>query len=195
MRAKLSNVLLAAVIAGLAGVSAACGDFIRQDRSPVTLVIDALQAASGQSTTFTGTLQSDVMASVGETRAAVSDTGRVTMRLIMKDVGTAPSSVNAVTIERYRVSFRRADGLNAPGVDIPFPVDSAVTFTVGQGGSPVTQLFELVPSVTKAAAPLNALAGRPTVISTIANVSFYGRDQAGNEISVTGTIGVQFGDF
>ena len=32
-------------------------------------------------------------------------------------------------------------------------------------------------------------------ISTIAEITFYGRDQNGNEVSVTGRIDVQFGDF
>ena len=33
------------------------------------------------------------------------------------------------------------------------------------------------------------------MISTIAEVTFYGRDQAGNEISVTGLLSINFGDF
>ena len=32
-------------------------------------------------------------------------------------------------------------------------------------------------------------------ISTIAEVTFYGRDQAGNEVSATGMLSVNFGDF
>jgi len=65
----------------LAIVSAACGEFIRQDRSPVTLVIDRLEAAAVKSSLFSGTLQSDVWTD----NSVFSDTGRVTMRLIMKD--------------------------------------------------------------------------------------------------------------
>ena len=37
--------------------------------------------------------------------------------------------------------------------------------------------------------------GAQNVISTIAEVTFYGRDQAGNEVSVTGSISVNFSDF
>jgi len=32
-------------------------------------------------------------------------------------------------------------------------------------------------------------------ISTIAEITFYGHDQNGNEVSVTGRMDVQFGDF
>ena len=45
--------------------------------------------------------------------------------------------------------------------------------------------------------PLANLAngGAQNVISTIAEVTFFGRDQAGNEVSVTGSISVNFSDF
>jgi hypothetical protein len=37
--------------------------------------------------------------------------------------------------------------------------------------------------------------GGARFISTIAEVTFYGRDLAGNDIEATGTIQVNFGDF
>jgi hypothetical protein len=185
------NVLLLAGATALAGVSSACSEFIRQDRSPVTLVIDRLEAASGESLTFGGTLQSDVETNGG----IISDSGRVTMRLVMKDVGTAPSPVNAVTITRYRVTYRRADGRNSPGVDVPFPFDSAATFTVPPGGI-ASHTFELIRHSAKLEAPLAALAQSIGLIyATVADVTFFGHDQAGNDLSVTGSIGVQFGNF
>jgi hypothetical protein len=185
------NAPLLAVAAMLAGASAACSDFIRQDRSPVTLIIDRLEAAPGEESIFEGVLLSDVLTG----GSAFEDTGRVTMRLIMKDVGTAPSPVNSVTINRYRVRYVRADGRNTPGVDVPFPFDSAVTFTVPASGGTVSQLFDLTRHVSKFEAPLGALAGSFVIISTIAEVTFFGHDQAGNELSVSGNIGVNFGDF
>ena len=191
MRINHLSVLFRVCVVALAGASAACGDFIRQDRSPVTLVIDRLEAASGESATFSGTLQSDVVTNGG----IISDSGRVTMRLIPKDVGTAPTTANGVTIQRYRVTFRRSDGRNTPGVDVPFPFDSAVTFTVPPTGI-VTHSFELIRHIAKLEAPLAALAQSIGLIySTIADVTFFGHDQAGNELFVTGSIGVQFGNF
>jgi hypothetical protein len=185
------NVLLLAGVAALAGISASCSEFIRQDQSPVTLVIERLEAAPGEASTFAGTLQSDVETNGG----IISDSARVTMRVIMKDVGTVPTPVNAVTITRYRVVYRRADGRSTPGVDVPFPFDSAVTFTV-QPGSIVSATFELVRHSAKLEAPLAGLAQSIGLIySTVADVTFFGHDQAGNDLSVTGSIGVQFGNF
>ena len=105
-----------------------------------------------------------------------------------------PSPLNAVTISRYRVSYRRTDGRNTPGVDVPFGFDSAVTFTVPADGT-VTAGFDLVRNVAKREAPLAALTNGETLISAIADVTFYGRDMAGNDVSVTGSIGVTFGNF
>jgi hypothetical protein len=180
---------LTAVIAAAVG----CSDFIRQDRSPVTLVIDRLEAASGASAspTFGGTLQSDVITN----SSIFNDLGRVTVRTIMKDVGTAPSPVNAVTLNRYRVTFRRSDGRNTPGVDVPYPFDSALTVTIPPGAT-AQATFELIRHITKEQAPISALATNTAVtIGTVADVMFFGHDQAGNELSVAGSIGVIFGDF
>ena len=195
MRAKSTNALLAGAVC-FAVAAAGCGDVARQDRSPVTLVIEFLGGSSGaeDSNTFSGTLQSDVV-TVKDGRASVfSDSGQVRMRFTMKDPLTTPSSLNAVTINRYRVSFRRSDGRNTPGVDVPYPFDSATTFTIAPGGV-VTQSFELIRHVAKGEAPLGALANSPVIISTVADVTFFGRDQAGNELSATGSLGVQFGNF
>ena len=186
------------LIFAAATATAGCSDFIRQDRSPVTLVIDRLEAASGASGTsaaFGGTLNSDVITIVDNSPTVFSDSGRVTMRLIMKDALAAPSAVNAVTINRYRVTFRRSDGRNTPGVDVPQPFESAVTFTVAPGTT-ASQSFELVRHLAKEDAPLRALASNVAVtIATIADVTFFGRDQTGTELSATGSIGVIFGDF
>lgn len=196
MRAKSINALLRYSICA-AVMTAGCGDLVRQDRAPVMLVIDALAGASGASGTtgtFTGTLQSDVVTVVDDRPTLFSDAGQVTMRLIMKDILTTPSAMNAVTINRYRVTFRRSDGRNTPGVDVPFPFDSAVTFTIAPGGS-VTQPFELIRHVAKQEAPLGALASSPVVISTVADITFFGHDLAGNELSASGSLGIQFGNF
>jgi hypothetical protein len=182
-----------ACIAGLAAMTAGCGEFIQQDRSAVTLVIDALEAASGavDPPVFTGTLNSDVLTGPG----IINDSGRVTMRVIAKDIAFPVRPTNAVTITRYLVKFRRADGRNTPGVDVPHPFDSAMTFTVGSASAGTIFSFELVRHTAKLEAPLLALRANPVIISTVADITFVGRDQAGNDLSVTGSIGVQFGNF
>jgi hypothetical protein len=116
----------------------------------------------------------------------------------MKDPGsestpTTPTQAQFITVDRYRVVFIRADGRNTPGVDVPYPFDSAFTLTVGGGLS--SGGFTTVRHTAKQEAPLAALAGSGVIISTIAEITFYGRDQRGREVSVTGRIGVDFGNF
>ena len=69
-----------------------------------------------------------------------------------------------------------------------------MTVTVPTGGE-ATAHFELVRIIAKQEAPLRALQANGVLITTIAEVSFYGRDQAGNEVTAVGSIGVTFGNF
>jgi hypothetical protein len=192
----------------LGALSSSCGDVVRQGRSPVQLVINSLEAASGADPDELGTtLNSDVTTLVDQTVGSstvqvptiFNDVGQVILSLILKDPGqpglvATPSALNQVTINRYRVVYRRTDGRNTPGVDVPFPFDSAVTFTVPIDGTAEAG-FELVRHTAKQEAPLASLRNNPDVISTITEVTFFGQDQAGNDISATGTLGINFGNF
>ena len=195
-------------IALMAVASASCGEFVRQSRSPSQVVINSLQGASGaRPQELGGTLFSDVITNVSRTvngqqvtvPTVFADNGQVVMSLILRDPGqpglaAAPSAINQVTISRYRVTYRRSDNRNTAGVDVPYPFDGAVTFTVPSDGA-VTASFELVRHIAKDEAPLRALAANGDIISTIAEITFYGRDQAGNDVSVTGSMLIDFGNF
>jgi hypothetical protein len=100
-----------------------------------------------------------------------------------------------VTLSRYHITFRRADGRNTPGVDVPHAVDGGVTALLGE--SPVTVSFELVRHQAKLEPPLRSLAnfGGRLFISTLADVTFYGTDVAGNDVQVMGTMSVSFSDY
>lgn len=178
-------------VVALVAVSSACGEFTREGRAPVVLVVDSLIVGDDEQ----GTLLSDVITK----NSTLNDMAEVEMRLILKDPGppgvtVGPSLLNAVTITRYRVEYRRTDGRSTQGVDVPYSFDSALTFTVPNDGV-ATGVFQLVRHTAKEEAPLKALASNFDIISTIAYVTFYGHDQAGNDVSATATIGVDFGNF
>jgi hypothetical protein len=198
------------VSATLAALSTACSELARSDRSPAFLVIEMLEAASGaEPEQFGNVLNSDVETIIEqqtngqsiEVPSVFSDSGRATFRLGLKNPGTStnpmtPSPLNEITITRYRVAFRRADGRSTPGLDVPYPFDGAVTLTVpAEGAASVT--FALVRHQAKLEPPLSRLrrGGSGNIISTIAEVTFYGRDQAGNDVAVGGLLSVNFGDF
>jgi hypothetical protein len=204
--AKFVKLLL---VVALVASASACGEYTRQGRAPVSIVVESLQAASGADPgDFGGTLQSDVETLVtspspcSETSPCptiFNDIATAEMRILLKDPGApgvaaSPSALNAVTINRYRVSYRRTDGRKTEGVDVPFAIDSALTITIPSDGA-ATAGFQLVRSSAKLEAPLRALATSFDHISVIADVTFYGRDQAGNDVSVTASIGIDFANF
>jgi len=208
MRAILRSASAGAGAVLLLG-SVSCGEVARTGRSPSQLVVDSIEAASGaQPEIFGSFLLSDVQTLVEETiegetvliPSIYNDLGQATLRVVMKDqgnpvLGVGPTILNAVTITRYRIVYRRADGRNTPGVDVPFPVDGGMTATVLS--QPVTVGFEFVRHQAKLEAPLQALVrqGGRAFITTIADVTFYGQDLAGNELQTTASINVSFSDY
>jgi hypothetical protein len=199
-------VLLATSIAA----TASCGDVVRQGRGPVFLVIDRLEASAGGATAgeLSGTLRSDVITNMTSPDPCTTtnvcptvfdDMGSVALRLVPKDLGTptAPtvlSTNNEVTITRYRVSYRRADGRNTPGVDVPHGFDGAVTGTIS-AGSALGLTFELVRHVSKMESPLVELKFNSRIIAMIADVTFFGVDRVGNEVNASGGLLIEFGNF
>jgi hypothetical protein len=199
---------LTALAAGLAaGIS--CGDVVREGSSPVFLVIDSLAGIRGAATagTAASTLTSDVITNVttplpcsttSPCPIVFGDSGSAILRAPLKDIGPtgtlAPTSNNEVTINRVRVEYVRSDGRNTPGVDVPFPIDSAVTGTIVAGGT-ATLGFELVRNVAKQETPLVQLKTSANILSAIARVTFYGVDRTGNQVQATGQITIEFGNF
>ncbi len=177
-------------------LSSCCGTVVRESTSSSFLIIDAIEAASGSRGQFVSILESDVVTVVDAAPTVLQDLGRVTFSVGLKDPalagGTAPSTANIITVDRYRVRYVRADGRNTPGVDVPYGFDGAFTLTVARQSSAT---FVLVRSQAKTEAPLAALARDLVFISTIAEVTFFGRDQTGRAVSVAGRIDVHFGNW
>jgi hypothetical protein len=222
MNAQLRRITAAAGLTAILLGSVSCGKVSRTGRSPAMLVLDLLEAASGASSSqFEGALQSDVITNQDSTDPAglpiqvptrFQDVGQAQMRILLKDQGVpgtvaSPSALNSVTVNRYHVAYQRTDGRNVPGVDVPHPFDGAVTVTISS--APVAFTFPIVRIQAKLEAPLMALCssapgctdsaaaglGGAGAISTIANVTFYGQDLAGNAVSVTGSLSITFADW
>ena len=208
-RPILSTLMRLTAAALCAATTAACGsELLRTGRAPVLLVITSIDAAKGDDTAeFVRPLLSDVLTYVEvqingvTTRVPTifNDIGRAQFQVVAKDqsVTASPTSpINAVTLTRYRVTYRRTDGRNTPGVDVPYPFEGGVTATIGPGESGEV-IFDLVRHAAKSEPPLRNLinAGGTMFISTVAEVTFYGRDQNGNEVVATGMVDVTFADF
>ncbi len=206
-RHLLSSVMRPQVAAACLLLSSSCGsELLRTGRAAGLLVLESLQGSEGGGGNFASPLLSDVTRLVDaevngvtvQVPTIFNDVGLAVIRAELKDqLSTAlPTPLNAVTITRYRVTYRRSDGRNAPGVDVPFGFDGAVTATI-QPGSSADVIFDLVRHASKSEPPLSNLSGGGGLrfISTVAEVTFFGRDQNGNEVMVTGMMDVVFGDF
>ena len=191
MRTLIFTALLSAAL-----LAAGCGDTSSGASPSKVFVTEVKVGAGGESPTLnSGPLNSDVL-----TKGSIfDDLAQFTMALTLKDPGTPgnangnPSALNAVTFTRYHVEYRRSDGRNTQGVDIPFAFDGGATFTVE--ASPVSPIVEVVRHTAKLEAPLKALVNDTNIISTIATVTFYGKDLAGNNVIVTSQVQVNFGNF
>jgi hypothetical protein len=184
-----------------------CGEVARTGRSSAFLIVSNLVAASGADPTrSSNVLNSDVETLVDRTVDGQSakvpmvftDPATVTFRVEMKDpIGpTAPGAINDITVNRYHVTYRRADGRNTPGVDVPYGFDGAFTVTIPAGGSADVS-FDIVRHQNKREPPLSNMrsGGGARLLTVIAEVTFYGYDQAGNAVSVIGSMSINFADF
>jgi hypothetical protein len=195
-------------VAALVIASVSCGDVVRTGRGSSYLIVESLSGIRGATTIGTpaSTLISDVITNLTSPAPCTpatpcptvfGDVGQATMRIVMKDAGsvspTAASDVNTVTLTRYRVEYSRADGRNRPGVDVPYAFDGALTVTIGTTATAFG--FSLVRIQAKEEAPLVQLRTSSEFITEIAKVTFYGADQAGNQVTVTANIQIDFGNF
>lgn len=191
-RARLAAALLGAL------VLPSCSEAIRTGQSPAMLILVSLTGAKGGGSNAgaqSNTLASDVVTLVPALTGnptVFADTGQASLQLQMRDAALAPSAVNAITLTQYRVQFLRADGRNTPGLDVPYGFDGVLQTTIASSG---TVSFTLVRVQSKVEAPLAALRNNFQVISMIAEVTFYGHDQNGRAVSVSGRLNVDFSDW
>jgi hypothetical protein len=178
----------------LAVASASCGS-VREGTGTSFLIVEGMDFAPGNDRTqFEATLHSDVNTPGGN----FDDLGRATFRLGLKDPGSStapntPTQNQFITIDRYHVRFFRADGRNTQGVDVPYEFDGAFTATVG--GNLVQSAFVVVRHDAKREAPLAILGSNRLILTIIAEITFYGRDQTGHEALAVARASIDFGNF
>jgi hypothetical protein len=104
--------------------------------------------------------------------------------------------MNAVTLTRYHVEYRRADGHNTPGVDVPYGFDGAISGTLFAGGT-LAPSFEIVRHQAKREPPLSNMTngGGLRFLDVIAFITIYGRDQNGNELKAETQLDIHFADY
>jgi hypothetical protein len=195
---------LAGAVACVVSLASCGSEMLRTGRAPMFLVVDKMDATPGNGGQTSAFLLSDVQVLVDQTVNGVqkkvptifNDNASATIRVVAKNPDATATDINGITLTRYHVEFRRTDGRATPGVDVPFSFDGGLGVSIAPG-STASVAFEIVRHQAKLEPPLANLAagGGLGFISTIAEITFYGRDHNGNEVTVTGRMDVQFGDF
>ena len=109
----------------------------------------------------------------------------------MKDVSIAPTANNDVTITQYHVEYQTERWTQyCRAWMCPFHSMVGLPQLIPANGSGSVP-FELVRQVAKNESPLLQITGS-NVVTMIAEVTFFGHDQVGNDVSATGSTLINF---
>jgi hypothetical protein len=202
MRFAVGVMVAAATLASVSCVP----DWATDNESPFILEISRITSSGGGA----GPVQSDVSFPV------VNDDVNVSVNVFRKnnnpDMATSP--VEHVYLERYEVRYFRSDGRDVEGVDVPFRITGPLgnlrfhTAAPGGGGEvEQTVVITLVRHQAKLEPPLANLRGgvftdtqagllpNGAVLTTIAEITIFGRTVQGAGLKAVGNVQVTFADF
>jgi hypothetical protein len=164
---------------------------------PETIIVIESINAIGPEGDLVGDLFSDVCRGSPPGCVVTNDNALVRMTARAEDPFTDISRFGDIIIERYRVTYVRADGRNTPGVDVPHAFDGALNLRVPVD-APASQQFMVVRPQAKLEPPLSNLAGGGglIVLSVIAQIDFYGRQLVSDRaVAARGFLNITFADF
>ncbi len=170
----------------------ACNDAIDDTASPVWLTVSSIEPASSPF--------GDVYDS--ELGSFMPDTVRVSLAVNYGNQYTPPTGTAYTTVQLtgYRVTFSRSDD----GMDVPAGFQESLTASVEAGGTLVIDGLTIVRAGQKLQPPLYYLTPfsygfEPgtgyTTIACNCTIDFYGHTLAGQAVSDTGGIGINFADY
>ena len=178
----------ASLLIGLALAFSGCAPgYVTESTAPVLLRITGMSPAI---------VQSDVVSDDG-----VVTQDNITMGLAVRSKNpnvTVPQVAIAVFMERYEVRYFRSDGRNAEGVDVPYRISGPMAGPIDAANSGSTDFtLEIVRRQAKLDPPLRNLqsAGGAIVVSVFAEITVHGRTTAGQAVSDTARVQIDFGDF
>jgi hypothetical protein len=185
--------LILAVLASLLGL-VACNPLEDKSKSSTFIVVETMTGTDLAGKTFAG-LQSDVLTSDGTITA---DYASATIRASLLDPAPIRDATgySDIILDRYVVSYARADGRSREGIDVPYSFEGGLTQLVKVGAT-TTFSFVIVREVAKLDPPLIDLAKGlgDGVIYATARVDFYGHDLLNNTVTATGYLSISFTNY
>jgi hypothetical protein len=189
MKLKIFGLIIAAL------AMAACNAVENQSTSATMLQIVSLTGNDLQGTAGSTTVFSDVLTA----GSIINDNGVADLKAKPLDpFFTQISPYMDVLVDQIDVEFKRTDGRNIEGVDVPYRFTQPVSFLVPIGGTAKIP-FVLIRHVAKMESPLIDLRDQfnpEQVLQVIAWITIHGIDKGGHRVApVTGYITVWCADF
>lgn len=175
----------------LLGMITYCSKIEDDSRSDSIISIDKIDATSTNGETGS-ILYSDVIYK----GSIINDVAEVQFSNDFINPTVKPTFLNDVVLIRYRVTYKRPDNRNTPGVEVPYPFDEGMSIKVA-ANSQSSIGITIVRAAAKMEEPLFSLRyiGQEKVISTIAELEFWGNDLAGRAVYTKGYLEVLFANW
>lgn len=175
-------VALPVVVAATFGACAP--DYVTNNQTDVTFIIAAINGGAP--------LSSDVV-------PVAADVVNVAVAVRSKNPNvTVPQIPLHVLINQYSVRYFRSDGRNVEGVDVPFSITGALADEEDAKTSGTSDIaIEVVRAQAKMEPPLSNLSGGggAIVFTCFAEITLYGQNITGKQVTATGTMQIDFADF
>lgn len=172
-------------------------DYVTNNSAPVNFYVAGVTASSGAAV-----LDSDVRS--GSSQYAdgsgplfvCEDYATVDVAVRNKNpLGPTPNAAEAVIVDSYVVRYFRTDGRGVEGVDVPYRITGSLTAQVDVATSGTTGIpIEVVRHQAKSEPPLSTIE-QTVVLTMFAEVTLYGKTIAGERVSGSGRLQINFADF
>ncbi|MEW6455857.1 MAG: hypothetical protein AB1410_03975 [Acidobacteriota bacterium] len=160
-----------------------CNVLENKTQSNTMLIVESIKGIDQQ-----GNLSSFLISNVSD---IFSDFARVTIRAELLNPNKTPTVYNDVKLERYIVSYKRNDGKNEEGTDVPYRYESRLTEYI-QAGTSITIDIIVVNYLAKKYPPLISLKNSSSLLEVDATIDFYGHDVAGKGVKTSGMLRIIF---
>jgi hypothetical protein len=179
---KAGACAVAALALGMAGCTP---DYVTSSTAPVNLLIGSINEGN--------ILDSDVRLSSG---TICPDTVQVALAVRAKNPNEADITVaQHVLVQQYEVRYLRTDGRGTEGLDVPYRYSGPMAAEVDLATSGTTSVpVQVVRRQAKLEPPLSNITGFQ-IVSMIAEVTISGETVAGERVSATGRLQIDFADF
>jgi len=159
-----------------------CNSLENSTTSSSKLIVESLTGKDLDGKDGSTTIFSDVLVE----GSVINDNGVAALTAVLLDpsASTATSTYyQSILVDQVDIKYSRVDGLNTPGVDVPYGFSQKVSMLVGIGES-VSLPFVLIQHNAKLESPLVELIniGQEKILKLEAEVTFHGKDLGGQRV-------------